>query len=178
MPNTVAITVASAVGEWHVYRKTKGLIALPASVVLDMSGDWVSKLLINTLEGSAPVRKDAMVCIGPAGEVWQQGAEKLFAKYDATGVVGLGQRNAGWINFVPKDSPATRVKATQVTATMAGGDASNRVVLHNCHWGEKQPDGTYAQYAAVGAWLVVRPDDPTDAYFIEEAVFDDTYSKV
>ena len=154
---------------WRTYKKTKGLVALLGSILVNAHPRLAAALRLRTLEGDEPFKPDAMVCVGPLGDVWQQSPTKLLKKYNVTGITP-----DGWTEFTPKDGPDATVKAIQIV----GLPADARAELKNCHWGEKQPDGTYTQYAPSGAWLVVLTNDPTDHYFIDEAVFANTYGEV
>ena len=161
-PNTIT--------NWRTARKTGTLVALLGSLVIQHHPRLVGKLKLNVLEGDEPINPGAMVCIGPAGDVWQWTLAKLEQKYRIAEVAG-----DGWTRFTPKLSLDASVDAVQITAEMTHGWPP---YLMGCHRGNKQPDGSFNQTGKVGDWVVRLKTDPTDFYFVDERVFANTYSLV
>jgi hypothetical protein len=89
-------------------------------------------------------------------------------KYDIVGVT-----DDGWIEYKPKPGPEAEIDAVQISADMLA--AGTVPEIRGCHWGVKQPDGTYTQTGKVGSWLARLKHDPSDFYFIDDVVFRNTY---
>lgn len=156
---------------WRTAKKTSHLVALLGSLVIQNHPRLASKLKLHTLEGDEPINPSAMVCIGSVGDAWQQVPAKLHKKYDIAGIT-----DDGWVEYKPKVGPESEIDAIQVTADMVADGTVPE--LRDCHWGVKQPDGTYRQFGRVGSWIARLKHDLTDFYFIDEAVFNNTYSLV
>lgn len=81
---------------WVVAKKTRPIKAKPlVSILVDKS--VLSKLVITTLEANEPLGDGAVICIGEAGDVWQQMPKKLLQKYDVTSI-----DPEGWMVCDPK----------------------------------------------------------------------------
>lgn len=161
----------SAISNWRTAKKTGKLVALLGSLVIHQHPRLASKLKLHTLEGDEPINPAAMVCIGALGDAWQQVPAKLLRKYDINGIT-----DDGWVEYKPKPGPEAEIDAVQVTAEMVTSGTQPEIC--GCHWGVKQPDGTFNQIGKIGSWIARLKHDPSDYYFIDELVFANTYSLV
>jgi len=127
----------------------------------------LTKMLLDTLEGTQALAPDSMVCIGAANDVWQQTRDKLLAKYDVTAI-----DNNGWLTCSPK--PGVPVNAAQVTEEMLAG--AYRFGLQ-AQWGE-EIEGEYFQYGGVGDYICQNPEDPDDLWIVRKGMFESTYEFV
>jgi hypothetical protein len=92
---------------WKIASKTRPIKAKPLiSLLVDRS--ITSRFLIDTLEGKEPLGDGVVICIGEAGDAWQQMPKKLLAKYNVTSI-----DNDGWMICDPK--PDNAVNAFEVT---------------------------------------------------------------
>src|SRR5512137_2220959 len=88
---------------WSVATKTRPLRAKPLiNLLVDRS--VTNKFLVDTLEGREPLGDGVVICIGEAGDTWQQMPKKLLAKYDVTSL-----DNDGWMVCTPKPDNAVNV---------------------------------------------------------------------
>lgn len=166
--STTVIDVG-AVTNWRTAKKTGKLVALLGSLVIHQHPRLAAKLKLHTLEGDEPINPAAMVCIGELGDAWQQAPAKLMRKYDISGIT-----DDGWVQYTPKVGPESEIDAVQITADMLAPGTSPEI--QGCHWGVKQPDGTFRQVGKIGSWLARLKHDTSDFYFIDELVFANTYS--
>lgn len=121
--------------------------------------------LIQTLEGTQAVRNvpGTMVCIGIDADVWQQGRDKLFAKYNITGI-----DDNGWLLCEPK--PDVQVECYQVLTETPFTIKSK--------WGKKCDDGTYEQTGQPGDYVVRAKGNASDLWIVAQKIFDATYEIV
>lgn len=73
----------SKIINWSLASKTKPIkVKHLKSLLVDDS--VLSKFLIDTIEGKEPIfyNKNIVICIGEAGDVWQQEVKKVISKYD------------------------------------------------------------------------------------------------
>ena len=86
----------------HTATKTKSIKAIRARDFIRM--DLMPLLLLNTLEGPAPLDVNNYVCRGFVGEPWQQTPKKLESTYSLTGV-----DEDGWLIWTPKPGNAVEM---------------------------------------------------------------------
>lgn len=170
MQRTTVVDVGTLSG-WRVAKKTGKMVALLGSLVIQHHPRLASKLKLTTWEGDEPINPAGMVCIGELGDAWQQAPSKLIKKYDISGVT-----EDGWVQYSPKPGPESEIDVIQVTAEMLAEGTLPEV--RGCHWGVKQPDGTFNQFGKVGVWLARLKHDTSDFYFIDDLVFRNTYELV
>ena len=78
------IDVSKIVG-WKIASKTKDITAKPL-INLIVDKKVTNKFLLDTLEGKANINPNSQICIGGAGDAWQQSAENLLKKYDVIAI--------------------------------------------------------------------------------------------
>jgi len=67
---------ADSIQTWAVAKKVKAIRAKPlVNVLVDQS--VLNKLLVTTLEGQQALGDGSMICVGEAGDIWQQMPKKL-----------------------------------------------------------------------------------------------------
>jgi len=80
---------------WKIASKTRPIKAKPlVSLIVDKS--VTSKFLVDTLEGHEPLGDGVVICIGEAGDAWQQMPKKLLQKYSVKGI-----DKDGWMECEP-----------------------------------------------------------------------------
>lgn len=154
--------------------KTKPIKAKPlSSVILDKN--ILTKFLLDTLEGKQAIQESGqtVVCLGNAGDVWQQKASKLLQKYT---VVDISED--GWLVCEPK--PENEVWATQYNGD-SRGDGKFSIFAQ---WGEKIQDSTlsqgntvilYSQTGEVGDYILRSKTDARDYWIVRKSFFESTY---
>ena len=121
----------------------------------------VAKFLLATLEGNQMLKANSMVCIGDANDAWQQTSQKLFQKYNVTGM-----DDQGWMICEPK--PENEVWAVQFPFDFQ----------ITGQWGEHMADGTFRQIGKGGDYVLRSKSDPTDVWIVAKKVFENTYTFV
>jgi hypothetical protein len=148
---------------WVSASKTKPMRVKHVSALLS-DLDVAAHIFVRTLEGDQAIQKNSFVCIGMAGEMWQQGSANLFKRYN---LVSCDEN--GWWTAVPKDGNV--VDAMKITDAVAnGGEFSVRGL-----WGVQADDGTFYQTGKVGDWVLRSRENPDDVWIVRGDVFDATY---
>jgi hypothetical protein len=128
-----------------------------SAVLTDL--EVTATMLVRTLEGDERVSKDAFICVGPAGEMWQQTSKHLFKKYNLTGC-----DDNGWWIASPKDGNV--VDACQISEpefTVRG------------LWGTESDDGKFYQTGKAGDWVLRSRENPEDVWIVRGTLFAATY---
>ena len=151
----------TSIPNWQRASKTKSIVAKHATT-LTADSRLLSQLLINTLEGKEPIAQTNMICLGVAGEAWQQTPKKLLAKYTITDI-----DHDGWLTCQPKPD-------NEVECYVVDGDLTQFYIIG--HWGETLPDGTKNVQAGIVGDVICRdPADPTDVWIVRRGLFNSTY---
>jgi hypothetical protein len=101
---------------WRIASKTATLRAKPLiNLLVDRSVS--SKFLVDTLEGQEPLGDGSVICIGGAGDAWQQMPKKLLQKYDVTQI-----DTDGWMVCTPK--PDNAVNCLEMTKEALAAEAA------------------------------------------------------
>lgn len=152
------------VSEWKTATKTKPIVAKHVSAGLSDSL-FLEKMLVNTLEGREPITATNVICVGEAGDVWQQTPAKLFAKYFITGM-----RPDGWLICEPK--PDNEVDCFEVPDFSPTQKNFEVIGL----WGETAEDGTKnVQRGVVGDFVCRSKTDRSDVWIVRRSFFNSTY---
>jgi hypothetical protein len=97
----------AGISNWKVASKTRPIKAKPlVNLMVDRS--VVSKFLIDTLEGKEPLGDGVVICLGEAGDAWQQMPKKLLQKYVVKSI-----DKDGWMDCEPL--PDNAVNCVEVT---------------------------------------------------------------
>ena len=71
---------ATKITNWGTASKTRPIQAKPLNCIL-IDKLIRDKFLIDTLEGREPLGTGVMICLGEAGDIWQQTLDKVLKKY-------------------------------------------------------------------------------------------------
>lgn len=168
----------SKIEKWRLASKTKAIkIKHLRSLLVDDS--VTSKFLLDTIEGREPLYKgkNIVICIGEAGDAWQQTPNKLLKKYDLVDI-----DDDGWFLFNPK--PNNEVNCIEITQELADSFLdpsihSNRQSDGNYYilgqYGEEYPDGL-RQSCKVGDFICQDINDKTDQWIVARKIFFNTYT--
>lgn len=149
---------------WKRASKTREIWAKPmASVVID--NNIITKLLLETLEGTQELKENSIVCLGASKDVWQQEEKKLFAKYNITGI------EDGWWVCTPK--PENAVDCIQVDETLIT-DGSGKFEIVGL-WGKPSEFGPL-QFGICGDYVCRNIDDLNDIWIVKNFLFRSTYN--
>jgi len=149
--------------KWNLASKTKSVRAKPLiSIMVDRS--VTSKFLVDCIEGKEPLQDGVVICLGEAGDVWQQMPKKLLQKYD---VVEIDKD--GWMLCNPK--PDNAVNCVEITKEMIGSE--NEYILGK--YGEQHEDGL-RQFCKEGDFICQDRVDSTDTWIVARKIFLNTYS--
>jgi hypothetical protein len=158
-----ATLLETAALTFGVCQKTKPQKAKHAkSLLADPS--VTGKFLVATLEGHEKLKDTAMICIGEAGDAWQQTPAKLLAKYTVTGI-----DDQGWLICEPK--PDVDVNYCQIT------DRDNFFIIGQ--WGQEREVGGEmkpVQYGEQGDYVLQNQKDTTDFWIVKKSLFESTYN--
>ncbi len=159
---------------WNVASKTRPIKAKPLINLL-VDRTVVSKFLVDTLEGKEPLGDGVVICVGEAGDAWQQMPKKLLQKY----VVEEIDKD-GWMVCEPM--PDNAVDCIEV----------NRLVIdHFCmvapnngwfgtfsiigHYGQTVDGEVNVQSGVEGDFLCRNRTDKTDVWIVKRKLFLNTY---
>jgi len=168
---------------WRVASKTQPIRAEPLiNLLVDRCVS--SKFLVDTLEGREPLGDGVVICVGAAGDAWQQMPKKLLQKYDVTQI-----DTDGWMICTPK--PDNAVNCVEVTkellTTLRGTNVSvpfpdDRMLnmgdfAIEGQWGDdKYPQlGKAVQWGSAGDFICQNRTDPTDVWIVRRRLFLNTY---
>jgi hypothetical protein len=151
--------------EWQIAKKTKNIRAKPAvSVMVDKA--VLSKFLITTLEANEPLGDGSVICLGEAGDVWQQMPKKLIAKYNVTGIDA-----DGWMICEPR--PDNSIECIEWGNEI---DTPTKEHFVKALWGEDFRTYGKCQRFAKGDYICRNRDDKTDVWVVRRKFFINTYS--
>jgi hypothetical protein len=168
---------------WRVASKTQPIKAKPLITLL-VDRQVSSKFLVDTLEGKEPLGDGSIICIGAAGDAWQQTQKKLLAKYDVTEI-----DKDGWMVCTPKpDNAVNCIEASkEFLASLRGTNASVAYPddrMYNMgdfaiegQWGDAgYPQlGKNVQWGSAGDFVCQNRTDPTDVWVVRRKLFLNTY---
>lgn len=167
---------------WRVASKTQPLRAKPLITLL-VDRAVASKFLLDTLEGREPLGDGSIVCIGGAGDAWQQTQKKLLAKYDVTEI-----DKDGWMVCTPK--PDNAVNCLEIskeflltlnTESFQSFPEDDMYKLGDFaiegQWGTNDyPSlGKNVQWGSEGDFICQNRTDPTDVWIVRRKLFLNTY---
>jgi hypothetical protein len=166
---------------WCIASKTRPVKAKPLiNLIVDRS--VTNKFLVDTLEGREPLGDGVVICVGEAGDTWQQMPKKLLQKYDVTAI-----DNDGWMVCTPK--PDNAVNCFEVTKEFltSGGNALKPYPddrMYNLGdfaisglWGDdKYPElGKNIHWGDAGDFICQNRTDSTDVWVVRRRLFLNTY---
>ena len=154
------------ISDWKIAKKVKSIKAKPlVSIVVDKS--VLSKLVVNTLEGMEPLGNGAgIICIGDAGDIWQQTSITLLKKYTIVSI-----DNEGWMMCEPK--PDNSVEFIQWKSCIITHSGEHYV---KALWGEEFRTYGPCQRFGEGDYICRNIADTSDVWVVRKKLFENTYS--
>lgn len=159
---------------WNVATKTRPLKAKPLiNLVVDRT--VANKFLIDALEGKEPLGDGAVMCVGEAGDAWQQMPIKLLKKYFVTNI-----DKDGWMECTPLPDNATdcfevtRVFIDQFSMTPPNKGWFGEFTIIG-HYGETRGNEKNVQAGVEGDFLCRNRTDYTDVWIVHRKLFLNTY---
>lgn len=157
---------------WNIAIKTRPIKAKPLINLL-VDRIVISKFLVDTLEGKEPLGDGVVICLGEAGDAWQQMPKKLLAKYDVTHIDA-----DGWMICTPK--PDNSVNCFEVgrefidANCMAQGGWFGKFSIVG-QWGATVGEEKNVQTGEKGDFICQNRTDPTDVWVVRHKLFLNTY---
>lgn len=153
---------------WGIASKTKPVKAKHlSSIVIDTS--VLAKILLETIEGREALNQGAnnVICVGEAGDIWQQDSKKFISKYDVKEIT-----SDGWFVAVPKDGneslfyKVTDTELYPLGFSIIGAYGEERVI-----------DGKTVrlQFGLPGAYILGSTENKDDRWLVAESFFNQTY---
>ena len=176
------IIIPSFIRGWVTAKKIRPIRAKFSGDVADKS--IIPKLLIRTLEGLEDMKSPAVICLGEAGDIWQQTADKLLKKYIVTGFDA-----DGWLICDPK--PENEVDAFEVPDDFFGEAGKGYTKpfpddrAYNMGdfcieglWGDTgyPAFGKNIQWGSKGDFICRNKTDPNDVWVVRKTFFNNTYT--
>jgi len=154
----------AGISNWKVASKTRPIKAKPlVNLMVDRS--VVSKFLIDTLEGKEPLGDGVVICLGEAGDAWQQMPKKLLQKYVVKSI-----DKDGWMDCEPL--PDNAVNCVEVTREQVPR-ADNFTIIGQ--WGATVGNEKNVQSGEIGDFICQNQTDPTDTWIVKRKLFLNTY---
>ena len=156
--------IPNQISNWNVASKTRPIKA-KALVNLLVDRTVTSKFLVDTLEGKEPLGNGVVICVGEAGDTWQQMPKKLLAKYDVTAI-----DPDGWMVCTPK--PDNSVNCFEVTSNLVSVGGSFTIIGQ---WGATVNGELNVQSGVAGDFICQNRTDATDIWVVKRKLFLNTY---
>jgi hypothetical protein len=155
--------------DWKRATKTRPIKAKPLiSLLVDRT--VTNKFLVDTLEGREPLGEDVVICVGEAGDTWQQTPKKLLQKYAVTAI-----DTDGWMVCDPK--PDNEVDCFEVPGSICEVDGYNRNVFAIVgQWGETFGAEKNIQRGLAGDFICRNTEDKSDVWIVGRKLFLNTYN--
>jgi hypothetical protein len=152
--------VNTSTAPWALAKKTQPIRALHMAAIFE-NPTIAGLFRLNTLEGLAEIGADNFLCLGSAGDCWQQTSAALQKKYDISAPDALG-----WVVATPK--PENEVEFFQFE-----GDGD----LVQGTWGQTiEGVGEKLQAIVPGDYICRQTYDHADQWVVRKALFENTYS--
>ena len=152
---------------WKIAKKVKGIKAKLIALLIDRS--IFDKVLINTLEGPQEPDKTNLLCVGEAGDIWQQTNAALHKKYNIVDV------KDGWYICEPK--PENEVEFIELTQELLDSIPFDWMYIKG-KWGTTFRGVENLQQFSPGDFLCRQTYDHSDQWIVRQALFRNTYSVV
>lgn len=151
--------------DWKVAKKVKPIRAKPlVSILVDQS--VLSKLLVTTLEGMEKLGDGSVICVGEAGDIWQQMPKKLLAKYNVTSI-----DKEGWMICEPR--PDNSIECFQFNGHINTHSGEHYV---KGLWGEDFGEYKNCQRFSEGDYICRNREDHNDVWVVRKKFFENTYT--
>ena len=144
---------------WSVASKTRPIKAKPLiNLLVDRTVS--SKFLVDTLEGKEPLGDGVVICVGEAGDAWQQMPKKLLAKYNVKEI-----DRDGWMVCEPM--PDNAVDCIEIV-----NEDEFSIVGH---YGQTIDGEANVQVGIKGDFICRNRADKTDVWIVRRKLFLNTY---
>ncbi len=154
----------AGINDWRIASKTRPIRAKPLINLL-VDRTVASKFLVDTLEGKEPLGDGVVICVGEAGDAWQQMPKKLLAKYAVAAI-----DDDGWMVCEPR--PDNAVEVLEVDPAQCEVDGSFSIIGH---WGSTVGEEKNVQTGKAGDFICRDRNDPTDIWIVQRKLFLNTY---
>lgn len=160
---SVQKVITGALTGWKIASKTRPIRAKPLINLL-VDRTVASKFLVDTLEGKEPLGDGVVICVGEAGDAWQQMPNKLLAKYK---VVSIDVD--GWMVCEPL--PDNAVDVVEITAAQC--DSEGFYIIGQ--WGATIGEEKNVQQGVAGDFVCRSRTDQNDVWIVKKSLFLNTY---
>ncbi len=153
--------------EYSIATKTKPIRAKHISCLL-VDKSVLTKFLIEALEGKEPLSGNSVICLGDAGDIWQQAPNKLLGKYSVSEIT-----EDGWMVCQPKDG-----NECLVYKSIPSYDESSLGFSIVGLYGEaRELDGqkVHLQFGLHGDYILGSKEDKNDRWIVRASLFEQTY---
>ena len=152
---------------WKIASKTRPIKAKPlVSILVDRS--VTNKFLVDTLEGKEPLGDGVVICVGEAGDTWQQMPKKLLQKYRVASI-----DKDGWMDCEPL--PDNAVDCIEVSPDFMWTLGSGVEFTIIGQWGETIGEEKNVQRGTSGDFVCRNQTDHTDVWIVRRKLFLNTY---
>jgi len=150
--------------DWQIATKTRPIKA-KALINLLVDRTVVNKFLIDTLEGREPLGDGSIICVGEAGDTWQQMQNKLLAKYSVEEI-----DDDGWMICHPR--PDNAVDCSEVSEVQC--EEGKFYIIGQ--WGETYGDQENVQKGVTGDFICRNRIENDDVWIVNRKLFLNTYT--
>lgn len=157
---------------WKVATKTRPIKAKPlVSILVDRT--ITNKFLVDTLEAKEPLGDGVVICVGEAGDTWQQMPKKLLQKYR---VVSIDKD--GWMDCEPLPDNAVDCFEVVVDVIREKQDPEYPTLAFTIIglWGETINKEKNVQRGVAGDFICRNQTDHTDVWIVKRKLFLNTYN--
>lgn len=153
---------------WKTASKIQPIKAKPlVSILVDRK--VTGKFLVDTLEGKEPLGDGVVICVGEAGDVWQQMPKKLLQKYVVKGI-----DVDGWMECEPlPDNAVNVIEVTDQLLRDLNVMGSQFTIVGQ--WGATVGTEKNVQTGASGDFICQNQTDPSDVWIVKRKLFLNTY---
>ena len=159
----------NTITDWRIASKCRPIKAKPLiSILVDRT--VTSKFLVDTLEAKEPLGDGVVICVGEAGDTWQQMPKKLLQKYTVKAI-----DKDGWLECEP--IPDNAVNCVEISDSQCSTDGFNRNVFSIIGlWGATVNGEKNIQTGVAGDFICQNQTDPTDVWIVARKLFLNTYA--
>ena len=151
---------------WKLASKTRPIKAKPlVNLIVDRT--VLSKFLVDTLEGKEPLGDGVVICVGEAGDAWQQMPKKLLQKYAVKGI-----DKDGWMDCEPL--PDNSVDCFEVPHNQTNFSDQSFTIIGQ--WGATIGEEKNVQSGVAGDFICRNQTDPSDVWIVKRKLFLNTYA--
>lgn len=158
----------SIITRWQIATKTQPIQVKSLSSVLP-EDSILHKFTLDTLEGKETLVEGSVICLGSAGDVWQQSPVKLLKKYTVTAI-----HANGWLTCTP--IPDNSVDVFEILPSMTNNDATDTFIIGQ--YGETINGVKNVQRCVEGDFICRSQTDHSDVWIVKRKIFLNTYKIV